>query len=281
MHHNKSFKNLTEEQKLNLLKQLVRMAKADGVFKFVEFKYLTEVAEMMGITAAQLDEILEDDTLTHLPNTRIERARQVYRLAVMMQIDHVIAEEEKKLLINLAVILNFHPDGVDKMLEEMNKNKGGVLLNEQLEEIFSQDLNQNMDHMTIEEKVALIRQLYQISKADNKIEPAEKKFLYELALSIDLPIEALEDILDEKPSYIKEKIPISFEDRILQIYRLALMMKIDNDVSKEEIQTLKSIALELGLHPEAVTVLLERLQESPEGVLEYNELKEIFETYHN
>jgi len=281
MPQNHSFNNLTEEQKINLLKQLVKMAKADGVFKFVEFKYLTEVAEMMGISAMQLDEIIEDDTLSALPHTKVEKARQIYRLAIMMEIDHKVAFAEKKMLKDMAVILNLHPDGVDEMLEAMKQNKGGMLLNDDLETIFSRELNSNLNHMTLDEKVTLIRQLYKMSHADQNFQTAEKKFLYELALSINLPIEILEDILADDEVEIPAKIPANIEDRMIQIYRLVLMMKIDNEISIEEVNTLKSIALELGLHPESVMLLLDRLLESPTGTLDFNELKAIFDITKN
>jgi len=281
MSHKDSYGNLTEQQKINLLKQLVKMAKADGVFKFVELKYLTEVAEMMGISHKILDEIIADDTLTSLPTTKTEKARQIYRLAVMMKVDNDIAFQEKKLLKDMAVILNLHPQDVDHMLEAMKQNKGEMLLNDQLKQIFSRELNANLKNMTLEEKLAFIRQLYKMSKADNKIDQIEKNFLYELALSINLPIEALEDILDGKKIPLKEKLPTNIEDRIIQIYRLVLMMKIDNEISIEEVNTLKSIALELGLRSDSVMLLLDRLLESPTGTLEFEELQAIFDITKN
>jgi len=274
MFGNNSFNNLTEEQKINLLKQLVKMAKADGVFKFVELKYLTEVAEMMGITANQLDEIIKDDTLTALPSTKLEKARQVYRLAVMMEIDQQTTFSEKKLLKDLAILLNLHPSGVDQMLEAMKENKGAMLLNEQLEDIFSKELNSNLNNMTIEEKIALIKQLYKMSKADQKLDLKEKKFLYEFALSLNLPLEIIEDILGDNEISFNSSVPEKIEDRIIQIYRLILMMKIDNEISDSEINTLKNIALELGLHPDAVMTLLERLKKT--ATIEFDELQEIF-----
>ena len=236
---------------------------------------------MMGISAMQLDEIIEDDTLSALPHTKVEKARQIYRLAIMMEIDHKVAFAEKKMLKDMAVILNLHPDGVDEMLEAMKQNKGGMLLNDDLETIFSRELNSNLNHMTLDEKVTLIRQLYKMSHADQNFQTAEKKFLYELALSINLPIEILEDILADDEVEIPAKIPANIEDRMIQIYRLVLMMKIDNEISIEEVNTLKSIALELGLHPESVMLLLDRLLESPTGTLDFNELKAIFDITKN
>ncbi len=141
MENNKSYAHLTDEQKINLLQQLVKMAKADKLFKFVEFKYLTEIAELMNISATKLDEIIESDKIGPLPKTKLERSRQLYRLTVMMMIDHVITKEELNLLKTFAIELGLTPKGVDAMIQEMNKNKGGMLLNKQLIDIFSIDLN--------------------------------------------------------------------------------------------------------------------------------------------
>ena len=141
MEKGKSYIHLTEEQKIQLLQQLVKMAKADKIFKFVEFKYLTEIAELMNISTAKLDKIIETDKLGPLPQTRLERVRQLYRLTVMMMIDHVVTKEEIKLLKTFAIEMKLSPDGVDAMLKAMNNNKGGMLLNEQLCKIFSLNLN--------------------------------------------------------------------------------------------------------------------------------------------
>ncbi len=141
MEKNQSFNNLNEAQKIQLLQQLVKMAKADKIFKFVELKYLTEIAELLNISAARLDEIIESDKVGPLPKSMLERARQLYRLTVMMMIDHIITKEELILLKTFAIELGLSPDNVDTMITAMNNNKGGMLLNKQLIEIFSIDLN--------------------------------------------------------------------------------------------------------------------------------------------
>ncbi len=141
MEKDKSYINLTEEQKIQLLQQLVKMAKADKIFKFVELKYLTEIAELMNISATKLDEIIASDNIGPLPKTKLERARQLYRLTVMMMIDHVVTKEEINLLKTFAVELGLSPAGVDAIIEAMNNNKGGMLLNEELCKIFSLNIN--------------------------------------------------------------------------------------------------------------------------------------------
>ena len=141
MENNQSFKNLSEAQKINLLHQLVKMAKADKIFKFVELKYLTEIAELMNISATRLDDIINADKIGPLPKTMLERARQLYRLTVMMMIDQVITTEELNLLKTFAVELGLQANGVEVMIEAMNQNKGGMLLNKQLIKIFAIELN--------------------------------------------------------------------------------------------------------------------------------------------
>jgi hypothetical protein len=141
MYRQQDFSHLNEKQKLNLLTQLVKMARADKVFKFIEFKYLTEIAELLHIPVNQLDEILEKEIEAPIPEKMIDRTRQIYRLTIMMMIDHIITKEEKLLLKNYAVQLGLIPDRIEVMIDRMQQNKGGMLLDKDLCEIFSITLN--------------------------------------------------------------------------------------------------------------------------------------------
>ncbi len=135
-----SIKNLTNAQKLMLLNQLVQMAKADNSFKFIEFKYLTDVAELMGISTSQLEAVLEGKLVAGpLPKRKIEKAWHLYRLAVMMMIDHDINMEEIKFLKKIAHSFNLSSKSVDAMLRAMHTNKGGMLFYEDLKRIFAKE----------------------------------------------------------------------------------------------------------------------------------------------
>ncbi len=141
MQHAPNFNHLNEEQKLNLLHQLVRMAKADKIFKFVEFKYLTEIAELLNISTRQLDEIIENEVVAPIPKNIGDRTRQLYRLSVMMMIDHIISKEEMAVLKEYAIELKLNPEHVDVMIKRMHENKGGMLLEKDLFEIFNIEAN--------------------------------------------------------------------------------------------------------------------------------------------
>ena len=55
--------------------------------------------------------------------------------------------------------------------------------------------------MSLEEKLAIIRQLYKMTQADNKVKPVEYSFLYEIALSMEVPLEKLEDIFEYEADF--------------------------------------------------------------------------------
>jgi len=130
--------NIFEEQeKINLLQQLVKMAKADKIFKRVEYKYLIEISLVLGISSEKLKEIIEDDTTPNLPVTHEGRYRQIYRLAIMMMVDDEITFEELTLLKNYGVEMHLQPKAIDLMIRRMNANKGGMLLDSDLQEIFT------------------------------------------------------------------------------------------------------------------------------------------------
>ncbi len=130
----------------------------------------------------------------------------------------------------------------------------------------------------MEEKLEILRQLYEMTKADGKIKPVEYQFLYEMALSMDIPLEKLEEMFDFDKQY---KLPKEKLQRIIQIYRLALMMRVDKDVAGAEIATLKKLALQMNLHPESVDQMLLQMEQKDDHTLNFDELFQIFNIREN
>ncbi len=130
--------------------------------------------------------------------------------------------------------------------------------------------------MKLEEKLALLKQLYQMTQADRTIKPVEYNFLYEIALSMEVPLEKLEEMFEVENNY---DLPKDKQQKIIQIYRLALMMKVDKEIAPEEINTLKSLAMQMGLHPESVQIMLEALNRKK--TLNFDELMSVFNIQEN
>ena len=130
--------------------------------------------------------------------------------------------------------------------------------------------------MKLEEKISLIKQLFDMTKADSVIDQTEVNFLYELAISLELPLEILEDIVDEKPIYLKEQIPTNSFERIIQIYRLALMLNADKQITFDEVNLLRNLAIELKLPSDPVEIMLSEMLKSQSGTLKPEKLFQIF-----
>jgi len=127
----------SQEEKITILRRLVKMAKADYIFKKEEYKYLQDLADTLGIDRKILLEIIEAEIPEKKSEVLLERAKQLYRLAIMMLVDGVVAKEEVVLLKEYTIELGFPAESVDTMLAKMDQNKGGMLFDEDLIEIFS------------------------------------------------------------------------------------------------------------------------------------------------
>ena len=130
--------------------------------------------------------------------------------------------------------------------------------------------------MKLEEKISLIKQLFDMTKVDSVIDQTEVNFLYELAISLELPLEILEDIVDEKNIYLKEQIPTNSFERIIQIYRLALMLNADKQITFDEVNLLRNLAIELKLPSDPVDIMLSEMLKSQSGTLKPEKLFQIF-----
>jgi len=130
----------------------------------------------------------------------------------------------------------------------------------------------------MEEKLEILRQLYEMTKADGEIKPIEYQFLYEMAVSMEVPLETLEEMFEFDKQY---KLPKEKLQRIIQIYRLALMMRVDKDVASTEIATLKKLALQMSLHPESVDQMLLQMDQKEDHTLNFDELFQIFNVREN
>jgi len=135
--NNSNISLLQVQEKLSFLSQLVKMAKADSIFKTVEHKYLVEIAQLLEVPIDYLEEIIDDNIVHILPKTHNDRIKQIYRLTIMMMIDGIVTVEEIKVLKEYAIELGLRPEAIEVMIRRMQSNKGGMLLLKDLQEIFS------------------------------------------------------------------------------------------------------------------------------------------------
>ncbi|WP_103070715.1 hypothetical protein [Aquimarina sediminis] len=129
-----------------------------------------------------------------------------------------------------------------------------------------------------EEKLSLLSEMIQFAKADKKFKEEEYNFILAVALQLEVTKDEV-DILVEKGV---EKTNLQSESqRILQFHRLVLLMNVDQETSQLEIQKIKEMGLHMGLRPEAIDMVLEKMYEYPNKVIPPQELIAIFTRFYN
>lgn len=131
---------------------------------------------------------------------------------------------------------------------------------------------------TYEEKLSLLTEMISFAKIDGHIHEREMAFLSIVAaqLKIDKPVF---ESLFEHPA---EKVIIKTEhQRILQFYRLALLMHADGVLHDNEQVAIRELGINMGLSPFAMKGVLNEMQRSPTGLIDPDMLLALFRAQQN
>ncbi len=131
---------------------------------------------------------------------------------------------------------------------------------------------------TYEEKLSLLTEMIAFAKIDGQIHEREFSFLSIVAaqLKIDKPVF---ESLFEHPA---EKVVLKTEhQRILQFYRLALLMHADGVLHDNEQVAIREMGINMGLSPFAMKSVLNEMQRSPTGLIDPDMLLALFRAQQN
>lgn len=131
---------------------------------------------------------------------------------------------------------------------------------------------------TYEEKLSLLSEMIAFAKIDGQVHERELAFLSIVAsqLRVDKPVF---ESLFEHPT---EKIILKTEhQRILQFYRLALLMHADGVLHDNEQVAIREMGINMGLSPFAMKSVLNEMQRSPTGLIDPDMLLALFRAQQN
>jgi pimeloyl-ACP methyl ester carboxylesterase len=130
----------------------------------------------------------------------------------------------------------------------------------------------------IAENEALMFQLTEMSKVDGDIKEMEFGFLLQIAHQLGLTKEELMELFEKK---INHSPPKNELERIIQFYRLCLLMFIDNELHHDELKALRNTAIKMGLQPHATEQVISWLENHPGQSMPTSQLIKIFQTNFN
>jgi hypothetical protein len=128
------------------------------------------------------------------------------------------------------------------------------------------------------ERENLIHQLILLAKADDQIKEIEFQFILTLAAQMGLGREELKILFEKHIEFNPPKLEFH---RIIQFQRLILLMNVDLDIDKKEIDYIKNLGIRMGLHPSATNEILKIMYDYEHKIVPPDVLLNIFKTYHN
>lgn len=123
-------------ERLSLLKELIKLAKADEDVREIEFEFLLILAQQMGVTKEEFIKLFEQYIEFHPPKLEYERIIQFQRLILVMNVDQYMAQDELDYVRELGIRMGLHPAATDEILKVMYNYENKVIPPEKLIEIF-------------------------------------------------------------------------------------------------------------------------------------------------
>jgi uncharacterized tellurite resistance protein B-like protein len=123
-------------ERLSLLKELIKLAKADEDVREIEFEFLLILAQQMGVTKEEFIKLFEQYIEFHPPKLEYERIIQFQRLILVMNVDQNMAQDELDYVRELGIRMGLHPAATDEILKVMYNYENKVIPPEKLIEIF-------------------------------------------------------------------------------------------------------------------------------------------------
>lgn len=123
-------------ERLSILKELIKLAKADEDVREIEFEFLLILSQQMGITKEEFIKLFEQYIEFHPPKLEFERILQFQRLILVMNVDQNMSQDELDYVRELGIRMGLHPSATDEVLKVMHNYENKVVPPEKLIEIF-------------------------------------------------------------------------------------------------------------------------------------------------
>lgn len=124
------------EEKLSLLKDLIKIANADGQFREDEQRFIYAIAAQMKITPKDYIRLFKENIAYHPPKLEMDRIVHFQRLILVMNVDQNVSLTEIKEVQNLGLKMGLHPAAINQVLTEMHSYPNKMLPPARLLEIF-------------------------------------------------------------------------------------------------------------------------------------------------
>jgi uncharacterized tellurite resistance protein B-like protein len=131
----------THLEKINLLSEMIAFSLVDGRLHEREYQFVWIVAQELGISKKEFNELFHQELPTGVIKSEFERIQQFYRLALLMHVDGVIHQKEEEAIRQIAINMGLNPSATSRILMLMKTSPSAIIPAEVLLNHFQEQLN--------------------------------------------------------------------------------------------------------------------------------------------
>ena len=129
-----------------------------------------------------------------------------------------------------------------------------------------------------EEKISLLSEMIAFAIVDGELHDKEYDILLSIATELQIDKPTFLDLFRKRDEIKAIKDEFS---RILQFYRLALLMYIDGVLHQKELIAINEIGIKMGLNPNAMQRILNLMEAAPNRLVKPETIIAAFQVQHN
>lgn len=131
---------------------------------------------------------------------------------------------------------------------------------------------------TYDEKISLLSEMMAFAVVDGELHDREYDFLWIVAQELGIEKPVFLELFGKRNDI---KVIKDEHHRIMQFYRLALLMHCDGVLHDREVKAINEIGINMGLNPTGIKKTLRAMQESPNQMIDPELLLFSFMEQHN
>ena len=117
----------THIEKINLLSEMIAFSVVDGRLHEREYQFVWIVAQELGISKKEFNELFHQELPTGVIKSEFERIQQFYRLALLMHVDGVLHQKEEDAIRQIAINMGLNPSATNRVLKLMKTSPNAMI----------------------------------------------------------------------------------------------------------------------------------------------------------
>ncbi len=125
------------QENYNRIRSLIQMAKSDGFVNLAELTYIIFVAQKLGISQSELNELAKEEDNFSAPFSEQDRQEFLYELIKVMYVDGIVDDIELVHCKELATKLQLDEEAIANLFKQIQSNSNKLMEKTDFDRFFS------------------------------------------------------------------------------------------------------------------------------------------------